>query len=122
MFRPLALTLLLMPATGQAQSLWEAGGARVETVLYACEHAMDELSVAFLTAPDATSFAAVQIGGQVRAFVQDVSGSGVRYVDIDAQSGYRLLAKGDMLLLMKQEAEDAAEEQLLAECSADRAG
>lgn len=122
MLRPIVLLLVLSPGTSHAQSLWESGGARVETVLYVCESAMDELSVAYLTAPDATSFAAAQIGGQVHAFVQESSGSGVRYVDIDAESGFRLHTKGDMLLLMKLPSADAAEEEILAECRANRAG
>ncbi|NEY89242.1 MliC family protein [Tabrizicola oligotrophica] len=118
MLKLLALSLGLLPSATLAQSLWQAQGARVETVAYTCSTAMDDLSVAYFTAPDATSFAAVQIAGVVHAMVQEVSGSGVRFVDTDAQSGYRLHSKGDQVLLLKQEPGGATEEQLLAECRA----
>lgn len=117
----LKLSLLftaLVPSAALAQTVWEDMGTRVETVTYGCTGGMDELSVAYFTAPDKTSFAAVQIAGEVHAMVQNVSGSGTRYIDIDEQSGYRIHGKGDMLMLMKLEADDAAEEQVLAECTA----
>lgn len=119
MIRSLTLGILcsLVPAMGLAQTVWEADGARIETVHYGCETAIDELSVAYFTAADGTSFAAVQIAGMVHAMVQDNSGSGVRYVDIDEQAGYRIHAKGAGLLLLKLAADDSAEEQLLAECT-----
>jgi hypothetical protein len=79
---------------------------------------MDSLSVAYFTAPDATSFAAVQIGGLVHALVRDVAASGVRYVDVNAQTGYRLQGKGDQVMLLKLDPDPAAEEQLLVECNA----
>ena len=41
----------------------------------------------------------------------------MRYLDIDRAAGYIIHTKGDDLLLSKQEAE-AAEELLLAECTA----
>ena len=120
MLRSLIFATLLMPTASLAQSLWEAGGARVETVIYTCDRAFEELSVAYFTAPDATSFAAVQVAGQVHAMVQEISGSGVRFVDTDVQSGYRLHAKGDDLLILKQDPAQVTEEQLLAECRAKR--
>lgn len=122
MLRSLTLAALLLPTASMAQTLWEAGGARVETVIYACNHAFEELSVAYFAAPDATSFAAVQIAGQVHAMVQEVSGSGLRFVDTDVQSGYRLHAKGNDLLILKQDPDQATDEQLLAECHAKRPG
>jgi membrane-bound inhibitor of C-type lysozyme len=120
MLKSLAFALVLLPTASFAQSIWEDQGARVETVAYTCATAIDDLSVAYFTAPDATSFAAVHIAGVVHAMVQDVSGSGVRYVDIDTQSGYRIHTKGDLLLLLKLEADHTAEEQLLAECTAQK--
>ena len=120
MLRSLTLAALLLPTATMAQTLWEAEGARVETLIYACDRAFEELSVAYFTAPDATSFAAVQIAGQVHAMVQEISGSGVRFADTDVQSGYRLHAKGDDLLILKQDPDQAAEAQLLAECHAKR--
>lgn len=120
MFRPAAFLLCLLPAAAAAQNLWQLDGARVETVAYACASGMDDLSVAYFTAPDGTSFAAVHVAGVVHAMVQQGSGSGVRYVDINEQSGYRIHGKGDGLVLMKLEPDDAAEEQLLAECTARR--
>ncbi len=123
MMKPLALSSALflgalLPSTVLAQTVWEDKGMRVETVTYTCSSAIDDLSVAYFTAPDTSSFAAVQIAGVVHAMVQDVSGSGVLYVDIDAQSGYRIHSKGDLVLLLKQAPDDAAEEELLAECTA----
>ena len=118
MLKPLTLALALFPAAAMAQTVWEDKGARVETVAYSCASAVDELSVAYFNAPDGTSFAAVQIAGLVHAMVQDISGSGVRYVDIDEQAGYRIHTKGDLVLMMKLEADHTAEEQLLAECTA----
>ncbi len=73
--------------------------------------------MAFFTAADFTSFAAVQIGGTVHTMVQGPSGSGMRYLEIDGAVGYIIHTKGDDLLLSKQEAE-VAEELLLAECTA----
>ena len=101
-----------------AQTMWSSEGAQAQTVTYACDMGMDDLSVAFFNAADGTSFAALQVAGVVHAMVQDISGSGVRYVDIDEQAGYRIHTKGDTLLLMKLEADHTAEEQLLAECTA----
>ena len=49
--------------------------------------------------------------------VQGPSGSGIRYLEIYGAVGYIIHTKGDDLLLSKQEAE-AAEELLLAECTA----
>lgn len=120
MLRPFLIAALLLPAPVFAQSRWESGGAMVETVTYSCDSAVDDLSVAYFTAADATSFAAVQIGGRVHAMVQGPSASGVRYVDINEQTGYRLHTKGDELLLLKLEADHTAEELRLAECSARR--
>lgn len=117
MLKPLLFAVALLPGAALAQSLWENKGARVETVSYTCSTAVDELSVAYFTAADGSSFAAMQIAGLVHAMVQDVSGSGVRYVDIDAQAGYVIHAKGDQLMLMKLKADDTAKEELLAECS-----
>lgn len=116
MFRSFALIALLMPTSVGAQSLWEAEGARVQTVIYRCDSAVESLSVAYFTAADATGFAAVQIGGIVHAMVQAPSGSGVRYVDINEETGYRLHTKGDGLLLSKLAPDHTAEEELLAEC------
>lgn len=118
MLKSLTLAIALFPAAAMAQTVWEDKGARVETVSYNCSSAVDELSVAYFTAPDATSFAAVHIAGVVHAMVQDVSGSGVRFVDIDEQGGYRIHTKGEMLLLLKLEPDHTAEEELLAECTA----
>lgn len=125
MMKPLVLTSALfigalLPSTVLAQTVWEDKGMRVETVTYTCSAAVNDLSVAYFTAPDASSFAAVQIAGAVHAMVQDVSGSGALYVEIDAQSGYRIHSKGDLLLLLKQAPDDAAEEELLAECTAQK--
>jgi membrane-bound inhibitor of C-type lysozyme len=118
MLKRLALALCLLPGAGFAQSLWQSDGARVQTVSYGCTSAFDELSVAYFTPTAGMSFAAVQIGGIVRAMVQDISGSGVRFVATDPQSGYRLHVKGDNLMLFRLLAEDPTNEQLLAECSA----
>jgi len=120
MLKFLAFSLALMPNVGLSQTVWEDQGTRVETVAYTCATAIDDLSVAYFTAPDATSFAAVHIAGVVHAMVQDISGSGVRYVDIDEQSGYRIHTKGDLLLLLKRAADHSAEEELLAECTAQK--
>ena len=120
MLKCFVFVLALVPGASFAQTVWEDQGSRVETVAYSCSTAIDELSVAYFTAPDATSFAAMHIAGVVHAMVQDISGSGVRYVDIDEQSGYRIHTKGDALLLLKQEADDTAEEELLAECTAQK--
>lgn len=117
MLKSAVLLVALMPTTALAQTVWQDKGAEVMTMAYTCSSAFDELSVAYFNAPDTTSFAAVQIAGVVHAMVQDVSGSGARYVDIDEQSGYRIHTKGDLLLLMKLEADHTAEEQLLAECT-----
>lgn len=114
----LALCLALLPVPALSQSLWQEGGSRVQTVIYRCDSAVDDLSVAYFTAPDSTSFAAVQIGGKVHALVQDVSGSGTRYVDVNQKTGYRLHGKGDDLLLLRQVSGQGGEEQLLASCSA----
>ena len=118
MFKPVALAALFLPFAAEAQIVWQDKGAQVITQSYGCSSAMDDLSVAYFNAPDGTSFAAVHIAGQVHAMVQDISGSGARYVDIDEQSGYRIHTKGEMLLLLKLEADDSAEEELLAECTA----
>ncbi len=119
--KSITFALALLPSASFAQTVWEDQGARVETVTYSCATAIDDLSVAYFNAPDATSFAAVHIAGTVHAMVQDVSGSGARYVDIDAQRGYRIHTKGDTLLLLKQEpGQSADEEQLLAECTAQK--
>lgn len=118
MYRIAAFLLPLLPAAAaDAQILWEYQGSRVETARYSCSSAIDDLSVAYFTAPDGTSFAAAHFSGQVHAMVQDVSGSGVRYVDIDEQSGYRIHAEGETLLLMKLDASDSAEEEVLSECT-----
>lgn len=114
----LCLSLVALPSLADAPLNWESDGSRVQTVIYACDSAMDELSVAYFTAPDATSFAAVQIGGVVHAMVQHSAGSGVRYVDVNEETGYRLHSKGDLVLLSKLEPDHSAEEQLLAECRA----
>lgn len=118
MLKPFVLFLATVPAAAHAQLTWERDGTRVETVLYGCEGALEELSVAYFTAPDATSFAAVQIGGVVHAMVQDVAASGARYVDVNEQTGYRLHGKGDALMLLKLDPDHTAEEQVLAKCSA----
>ena len=118
MFRPFAMFLSSLPMAADAQGSWSRDGSRVETVIYTCDSAMDSLSVAYFTAPDATSFAAVQIGGVVHALVRDVGASGVRYVDVNAQTGYRLQGKGDQVMLLKLDPDPAAEEQLLVECHA----
>lgn len=118
MLKSLMLVLSLLPAAALSQTVWEAKGARVETVAYGCSSAMDELSVAYFNAPDGTSFAAVQVAGVVHAMVQDISGSGARYVDIAAPGGYGIHAKGEGLLLLKLAGEGAGEEQVLAECTA----
>ena len=118
MFRPFVMLLSSLPMAVDAQGTWSRDGSRVETVIYTCDSAMDSLSVAYFTAPDATSFAAVQIGGVVHALVRDVAASGVRYVDVNAQTGYRLQGKGDQVMLLKLDPDPAAEEQLLVECPA----
>lgn len=118
MLKPLTLAVALLPTASLAQSVWQDKGARVQTVAYTCATAMDELSVAYFTAADGTSFAAVQIGGLVHAMVQDISGSGARYVDIDAEAGYRIHTNGDGLLLLKRADDGSATEQVLAECTA----
>lgn len=118
MLKFLTFLAALLPGAVVAQAHWEGAGARVQTVIYTCDKAMDELSVAYFTAADGAGFAAVQIGGVVHALVQEPSGSGVRYRDINAQSGYRLHAKGEMLLLLRQLDETGAEETILAECAA----
>ena len=118
MLRFALFALSLLPSAALAETVWQNGGAQVITASYVCSGGMDELSVAYFNAPDGTSFAAVHIAGQVHAMVQDVSGSGARYVDIDEQSGYRIHTKGEGLLLLKLAADDAAEEELLAECTA----
>ncbi len=64
--------------------------------------------------PFAAFLAAVPIGG----VVQDVAASGLRYVDVNAQSGCRLQGEGDQVMLLKLELDDAAKEQLWAECTA----
>jgi len=111
-----SLVLMSLAFEVSAQTLWQNGGARVESLAYSCDNAIDDLSVAYFTAPDATSFAAVHIAGVVHAMVQDVSASGARFVDIDAESGYSIHSKGDGLLLMKHDAGTPGEDQLLAEC------
>lgn len=116
MLKILASVAICLPSLAAAQTLWQEAGARVETVNYTCDNGLEDLGVAYFTAPDATTFAAMQLGGTVHAMVQSTSGSGVQYTDIDTQSGYRLHTKGDHLLLLKQA--DAAEEQLLASCTA----
>lgn len=118
MLKFMALIAITLPGMAQAQVLWEDAGTRVQTVAYTCDSGLEDMAVAYFTAPDSTSFAALQLGGTVHAMVQTVSGSGVRYSDIDEQSGYRLHTKGDLLLLLKQAADDSAEEQLLASCTA----
>ncbi len=117
MFRPAVFLLCFLPAAASAQTLWQGDGARVETVSYACASGMDDLTVAYFTAREGSSFAAVHVAGVVHAMVQEVSGSGLRYVDIDGETGYRLHTKGDLLLFLKQAPEEAAEEELLAECA-----
>ncbi len=64
--------------------------------------------------PFAAFLGAVPIGGAV----QDVAASGLRYVDVNAQSGYRLQGEGDQVMLLKLEPDHAAKEQLWAECTA----
>lgn len=123
MFRPFAAFLAGFPLMGHAdiswaQINWERDGSRVQTVIYTCDSAMDALSVAYFTAPDATSFAAVQIGGVVHALVQDVAASGLRYVDVNEQTGYRLQGEGDQMMLLKLEPDHTAKEQILADCRA----
>ncbi len=54
--------------------MWKDKGAQVVTLTYACTGAIEELSVAFFTAADFASFAAMQIGGTVHAMVQGPSG------------------------------------------------
>lgn len=117
MLRPLALSLALLPLPATAQTLWEGQGARVQTVTYHCDSAVEELSVAYFTAADGTSFAALPIAGQVQALVQGVSGSGVIYQDINPDSGYGLHAKGDEALLLRS-APGQAEPEVLARCTA----
>jgi len=46
-----------------------------------------------------------------------VSGSGVRYADIDAEAGYLIHTKGDALLLLHQPP-GGGEDELLADCTA----
>lgn len=121
MFRPFAvflasLPLANLPLSAHAQGSWERDGSRIQTVVYTCDSAMDSLSVAYFTAPDATSFAAVQIGGVVHAMVQEVAAAGLRYVDVNEQTGYRLQGKGDQMMLLKLKPDHMAEEQLLADC------
>lgn len=120
MLKYLALLAATLPAPLAAQTLWQEAGARVETVAYSCDNGFDDLTVAYFTAADASSFAAVQLGGQVHALVQLVSGSGARYVDIDGASGYLIHGKGDQLLLSRlpADAPAGADEQLLASCMA----
>ena len=55
----------------------------------------------------------MQIGG----VVQDVAASGLRYFDVNAQSGYRLQGEGDQVMQLRLEPDHAAEEQLLDECN-----
>lgn len=112
------LGLSALPVLADAPLTWERDGSRVQTVIYACDSAMDELSVAYFTAPDAASFAAVQIAGVVHAMVQEKAASGQRFVDVNDETGYRLHAKGDLVLLSKLEPDHTAGEQPLAECRA----
>jgi membrane-bound inhibitor of C-type lysozyme len=118
MLKPLTLAIALLPGAALAQSVWQDDGARVQTVAYTCATAMDDLSVAYFTAADGSSFAAVQIAGRVHAMVQEASASGARYVDIDAEAGYRIHTKGDSLMLLKRADDDSATEQVLADCTA----
>jgi hypothetical protein len=118
MFRPFVILLACVPMAAHAQVTWERDGSRVQTVIYTCDSAMDALSVAYFTAPDAINFAAVQIGGVVHALVQDVAASDLRYVDVNEQTGYRLQGKGEQVMLLKREPDHTAEEQLLADCRA----
>jgi membrane-bound inhibitor of C-type lysozyme len=118
MLRSFIVCLLTFPGLAHAQLNWERDGVRVQTVIYACQGALEDLSVAYFTAADNTSFAATQIGGVVYAMVQDVAASGVRFVDVNEATGYRLHGKGEALMLLKLEPDHTAEEQLLAECSA----
>ena len=117
MFRPALFLLCFLPAAASAQTLWQGDGTRVETVTYACASGMDDLTVAYFTARDGSSFAAVHVAGVVHGMVQEVSGSGLRYVDIDKETAYRIHTKGNRLLLSKQAPEGATEEELLAECA-----
>jgi hypothetical protein len=55
MFRPFAMFLSSLPMAADAQGSWSRDGSRVETVIYTCDSAMVSLSVAYFTAPDATS-------------------------------------------------------------------
>lgn len=114
---PLGLASLA-PFPLAAENLWEGDGARAQTVVYACDNGLDDLKVAYFTAPDATSFAALQIGGEVHALVPLPSGSGVRYGDIDTEAGYVVHSKGDGLLLLRASADATAEEEVLATCTA----
>lgn len=116
MYKPVALLLALIPAAGHAQTAWEKDGARVQTVSYICDSGIDQLSVAYMSAPDDTSFAALQIGGVVHALVQEVSGSGALFVDVDPQSGYQVHTKGAELLFLKKAPDAGAEEEILARC------
>lgn len=118
MLKHLALLAATLPVPLAAQTLWQEAGARVETVAYSCDNGFDDLTVAYFTAADASSFAALQLGGHVHALVQLVSASGARYGDIDAASGYRIHGKGDRLILLRQPTDADAEEQLLASCTA----
>jgi membrane-bound inhibitor of C-type lysozyme len=120
MLKPLALLAATLPAPLAAQTLWQEAGARVETVIYRCDNGFDDLTVAYFTAADASSFAALQIGGHVHALVQQVSASGVRYGDIEQDGGYRIHGKGDLLMLSRQTTDDATGEQRLAHCTAQR--
>lgn len=52
--------------------------------------------------------------------VQEVSGSGARFVEPDGNSGHRLNAKGDDLLILKQGPDQEGEAQSLAKCHAKR--
>lgn len=114
----LGIALATAPAIAGAATplVWEEGGARVETVAYACGAETPALEVAYFTAPDGSSFAALAMGGALHALTQVVSGSGVRYADIDAEAGYLIHTKGDTLLLLRQPA-GGGEEELLADCT-----
>ena len=119
---PFAVVLMIglpamAPDMAQAQSLRETDGFRVETVLFACDAVIDDLSVAFFNTADGHSFAAFQIGGTTRALVQEPAASGALYADIDRAGGFDIHTKGDDLLLSRA---SAPEEAPLARCVARR--
>ncbi len=79
---------------------------------YACERSVT-LPVVFINPSDGPGLAVMTYEGRMIAMRSAPTGSGVRYVSLDEQVGYRLYTKGDEAMVAFLAADHTASEQML---------